>query len=107
MWKIVSELFMNASKIFPTQQRDVKRIIDVCKGTKEVDKLYVFGSSVTSACNPWSDLDLYFELNAPMQNLPHAQCEAPLDKWSNYSVDEDLKQEILSTGVLVYDRSLV
>lgn len=35
-WRIVSEPFMNAEKIFPTQQRDVKVIIDTLSAFSEV-----------------------------------------------------------------------
>lgn len=104
MWKIVSDEFLNADRIFPTQQKDVKKLIDVCSRDSNIRKIIIFGSSVTSACNPWSDIDVYFELRHD-KKLPviHNQ-EAVYDKWSNFTVDSVLLQEILKTGVVVYER---
>lgn len=53
---------MNANKIFPTQQRDVKKIIDACSQDSNITKIIIFVSSITSARNPWSDIDVYVEM---------------------------------------------
>lgn len=106
MWKVFSDPFMNDSKIFPTQQKDVKKIIDAYSKDSNVTKLIIFGSSVTSACNPWSDIDLYAEL-IENKNLPNVGLQdVALDAWTNYTVDSALMQEINKKGVVVYERNI-
>lgn len=95
--------FMNVTSIFPTQQNDVSDIVCELQKNTNVRKIVVFGSSVTSACNPWSDIDLYVELNTE-QNLRLPRVEALVDLWTNFDVDERLLQEIITTGVTVYEQ---
>lgn len=106
MWNVFSDYFMNAEKIFPTQQKDVYRIINEAKKYPETEKIIVFGSSVTSACNPWSDIDIYFQLSSPVicYNVVSKDVEAPVDKWDNFTVSDELYKEILENGVVVYER---
>lgn len=107
MWKnVLKDLtFDNVRLIFPLKQKAVYEMIQICKKEPNVRKIIIFGSSVTSACNPWSDIDIYFEIDKPVNNLPLVPHDnQDWDRWSNFSVDENLKNEILKTGVLVYDR---
>lgn len=105
MWIAVTDRFKNINKIFPTQQRDVLKLIEAAKEHEEIQKIIIFGSSVTSACNPWSDIDVYFQLSKPIKKLPSIKgAEAAYDKWDNFSVDENLRDEIMRTGVTVYER---
>lgn len=111
MWKIVGNNFMNADLIFPTQQGDVYKIIKCCENNENIKKLTIFGSSVTSACNPWSDIDIYIEyidkpnLDYPLNNYSNGN---PVDIWDNFMVRDcdcsDLLKEINSKGVVVYER---
>lgn len=100
-WRIVSEPFMNVEKIFPTQQRDVKVIIDTLSVFSEVESITIFGSSVTCLCNPWSDIDVYIECPVGFRR-PAIKAEAPLDVWTTEMVDEYLLKEIKEKGVVVY-----
>jgi predicted nucleotidyltransferase len=102
MWKIVSENFKNACLIFPTQQKDVATLLKVAPLSK-IKKVVIFGSSVTSACNPWSDLDVYIDFGTnPEQHFSTSTLENPVDLWSNYDVDDRLLHEINEKGVIVY-----
>lgn len=104
MWRLcIEKPFLNVQKIFPTKQRDVAKIIDSVKADRNIKRVMIFGSSVTSACNPWSDIDVYYEKE---QNLkyPVVICESGLDKWSNFDADDNLMREISRTGVVVYER---
>lgn len=104
MWKIVDGVnFKNAGMIFPTQQRDVNLIVNTLSMDGSVRKIVVFGSSVTSACNPWSDIDLYVELSAE-KNIRAPRVEVPVDLWTNYDVDERLLAEIEENGVVVWEQ---
>lgn len=102
-WKVCVPGFQNAENIFPTQQRDVLKIVTVAMSDKNIERVTIFGSSVTLACNPWSDIDAYFDILED-KPLPFFGLENSLDAWTNFSVDKDLKAEIIKTGVVVYER---
>lgn len=106
MWKICvsdEETFLNIEKIFPTQQRDVGEIVRSLQVNTSVRRIVIFGSSVTSACNPWSDIDVYVELDEE-QHVRVPQLEVPTDVWTNFDVDDRLMAEIEEKGVAVYER---
>lgn len=104
-WLAVTKPFKNINRIFPTQQADIAKMIDVCKKIPNIRKIIIFGSSVTPLCNPWSDIDIYFETQEEMKRFPSiASHTAVFDKWDNYSVDDNLMDEINRTGVVVYER---
>ncbi len=97
--------FKNVNHIFPTQQADVKKMIDICKDDKNIKKIIIFGSSVTSRCNPWSDIDIYFEFKKEPNKYPStASSTAIFDKWDNFNVNNELMREISKNGVVVYER---
>lgn len=104
MWKIcVSEPFENCERIFPTKQKYVKEIIDALQEDAAVQRVVIFGSAVTSACNPWSDIDMYIEQSENKKvSLPPVKTD--LDVWTNYTADETLLREIVKKGVTVYER---
>lgn len=105
VWHIFAKPYQNITRIFPTQQSDVGRMIDVCRNDPNIRKIIIFGSSVTPLCNPWSDIDIYFEMKEPPQRYPSIGSHtAVFDKWDNFSVDENLKREIDEKGVVVYER---
>ena len=106
-WRAFAKPYQNITRIFPTQQADVGRMIDVCKDDANIQKIIIFGSSVTPLCNPWSDIDIYFEMKEPPQRYPSIGSHtAVFDKWDNFSVDENLKREIDEKGVVVYERDV-
>ena len=97
--------FKNVNRIFPTQQSDVKEMIDVCKEDRNVKKIIIFGSSVTSRCNPWSDIDIYYEFEKEPKKYPSTgSATAVFDKWDNFNVNNELLHEIRKNGVVVYER---
>ena len=103
-WKVVVDSkFKNAEKIFPTQQRDVKSVIDTLSAFREVRSIVIFGSRVTCLCNPWSDLDVYIDCDFGFLR-PTIKSEAPLDIWTPDMVETALLEEIMSTGVVVYEK---
>lgn len=106
MWNVFSEPFKNAARIFPTQQKDVCEIIKRYSADSNVKKLIVFGSSITSACNPWSDIDIYVEMEENKNLPPSGVREVAVDVWTNFTVDKHLYSEI-KKGVTVYERDAV
>jgi len=100
-----SKYFLNARRIFPTKQKYVADMVEVCKQDKNVKKAIVFGSSVTAACNPWSDIDIYFEHDEEQTNLPtYPSHTAIWDKWTNFSASSKMLNQIERNGVTVYER---
>ena len=101
----VAKLFLNINKIFPTQQEAVAEMIEVCKKIPNIRKIIIFGSSVTPRCTPESDIDIYFETAKEMNKWPSIGSHTVVfDKWDNFTVDKNLYDEIMKTGVLVYER---
>ena len=103
MWNAVTKPFRNIHRIFPTKQQAVYDLIEVCRKDSNIKKIVIFGSSITSACNPWSDIDVYFEMEKlprhyPIIGNPHQV----FDKWCNFTVSEKLMTEINKKGVVVY-----
>lgn len=106
MWKVCvadNDKFLNVEKIFPTQQKDVSTLINVFSKNVAVKKIIIFGSSVTSACNPWSDIDVYVELSEKTF-LERPKLGTELDIWTNFDVDDRLLMEIVEKGVVVFER---
>lgn len=54
---VVSDERIDMSRIYPTQQKSVKKVIDELRQEKSLDKVILFGSSITMRCNKDSDLD--------------------------------------------------
>lgn len=105
LWKAFAKPYKNINRIFPTKQKDVGEMVEVCKKDENIQKVIVFGSSVTPLCNPWSDIDIYFEMKEPRSNFPSTGSRTAIfDKWDNFSVDDDLMHEIATKGVVVYER---
>ena len=68
-----------------------------------INKIIIFGSSVTSACNPQSDIDIYIDFgeNTP-EHFRVENLEAAVDLQDNTLVDSRLLENILETGVIIY-----
>lgn len=102
MWKIVTDKrYKNRELIFPTQQADVGTLVELFSAYPEVRRIIIFGSSVTSACNPWSDIDIYVDLETECR-LKKPLLPVPVDLWTNFDVDSRLLAEIQEKGVVVY-----
>lgn len=104
MWDVVCDDYMNANLIFPTQQHDVYHIIKICRQDPNIKKVVIFGSNATSACNPWSDIDIYLEMDKEKLMPVFGLKEVATDMWNNFTVDDDLYREIKEKGVVVYER---
>lgn len=111
MWNLINQKnsdIQNIRKVFPTQQEDVAMLVRAIKKTGIAKKIVIFGSSVRSVCNPWSDIDIYCEIDKPFEPqepyrfFDHA-LDVSIDLWDNFSVDARLMKEIQETGVIVYE----
>lgn len=102
-WDVFVDPFKNVEHIFPTQQRDVSTIVAKATLDSNIKEVIIFGSSVTDACNPWSDIDVYFNLEED-KLLPYFGISTGLDAWTNFLVDDYLMKEIKEKGVVVFER---
>lgn len=101
-FRVITEQFLNADRIHPIMQKDVLAIINDLKNDSNVIRIIVFGSSVTSHVKSGSDIDLFVEIKKN-KRVHQTLIETPVDFWTNFSVDEEMLQEILKTGVKVYE----
>ena len=103
MWKIcIAEPFMNCEKIYPIQQKKVKRLIDILSNNSNVKKIIIFGSSVSDRCHIDSDIDIFIELEKEERRLIKRYIDFRFDLWTNFDVDDRLLNEIMKDGVLVW-----
>lgn len=111
MWNLINQKnsdIQNIRKVYPTQQEDVAMLVRAIKRTGIARKIVIFGSLVRSACNPWSDLGIYCEIEKPFEpEDPYSffdrALDVSIDLWDNFSVGVGLMKEIRETGVIVYE----
>lgn len=100
---VIDEPFMNCEHIYPIQQQKVKAMIEYLKGNNNVKSITIFGSSVNDRCHVGSDVDIYVELQQD-EKIIHQYFPFVFDIFTNFSVDEHLKNEVNKYGVLVYSK---
>lgn len=106
-WNIcVKNPFLNCNRIYPMQQPKVKEFLDDVMKDNNVLKVIIFGSSVTYNCHSDSDVDIYLELKEDKKIDLHYH-DFLFDLWNTFTVDSRLKNEILKTGVIVYERNII
>lgn len=97
--------FPNANRIHPLMQHRVEKILLEIRRDQNVHRLILYGSSLEFHCNSASDIDLYIEKYDPDKKLaffPDLDCEA--DIITNLPPDNRLYQEIMKTGLLLFER---
>lgn len=104
MYKVITRKYLNCEKIHPLQQKKVLEIVEYLSQNKNVNKIILFGSSITDRCNNNSDVDLYVELNENQNHLIQKYFNFVYDLWTNYTAPDELKEEIFKKGVLVYEK---
>lgn len=102
---VIDRPFQNVEKIFPTQQKALRELLDNVIKDDVAKKIIVFGSSVNSSCNPWSDIDILIEYNC---NKKRSDLKLPKDQAFDIieleDLDEDLESEINELGVIIYEK---
>lgn len=73
------------------------------KDNNNVKSIKIFGSSVTDNCHVGSDVDIYVELERD-EKVIKRYFAFVFDLWTNFTVDERLKNEIDKKGVIVYEQ---
>jgi len=97
----------NLQYVFPLMQRFVGEFVERNKGLPGLQRIVIFGSSVTWACNPWSDIDIFLEgvgegtklwyPRGPSYDILRSDTFEP-------GVAEPILDDILVKGVIVYER---
>ena len=95
--------FPFCEKVYPTQQRKVKEMLDYLKQDENIKSITLFGSSITSNCHNDSDIDLYIELKKDKKVI-NRYFDFVFDLWTNFTADERLKKEIKKKGVVIYEQ---
>lgn len=99
--------FQNMSHVFPLMHRAVGDFLHMNRNLSRLSKVIVFGSSVTSACNPWSDVDIYVEgVERGVDRLELPSCRE-FDVIYEQDLKHDtgrLRKEIFDKGVVVFER---
>lgn len=72
---IVDDEILDMSRIYPTKQNQVKEVIDNLRTNKYVKDLYLFGSSISMACNKDSDIDFAVGLTSDELNVKNSVSE--------------------------------
>jgi len=101
--RVIKGNYKNIERVNPIQQQRLFDLIESLKSFKVVNKVIVFGSSITHKCHEDSDIDIYVELDENV-NVKAYNVDCPVDYWNNFTVTEEMKKEIMSKGVIVYDR---
>lgn len=109
VWKVnrwVKNPYRNVEHIHPLMQDDVERILDQLRLCPCVKRVTVFGSSTTTACNPWSDIDIFVE--GCLEHFPHPKLRVAsgIDVLDDEAVecDPDFIRKVKRDGVVVYER---
>lgn len=106
-WKIcVDHPFKNCDKVYPFQQKKVAKLIDAMKSDANIKRIIIFGSSVTDRCHAGSDVDVFVELSEN-KKLAFPAFDFVYDLWTNFTVSDEMMDEINDKGVTVYERDIV
>jgi len=99
----IPNYFENCEYIHPLQQRKVSELVNYLKDNENVNKIIIFGSSVTNSCHNYSDVDIYLDLKENKRVINKA-FDFVFDKITNFMADDRLMKEINTKGVTVYER---
>lgn len=101
-WKVcIARPFPNCERIYPIQQRKVRALLDDLERNPKVQRVVIFGSSITERCHQGSDVDVYIETEDGSVPVFRSH-DFAFDLWTNATTDARLKAEIERTGVTVY-----
>lgn len=100
----IDKPFDNCDKVYPIQQKKVRALMDAMLPNDNIQKIIIFGSSVTDSCHIGSDVDVYVETAEKQKKLIRTALLFKYDLWTNFSVDGRLLTEITKKGVVVWQR---
>lgn len=109
---VVNSKCKEIDKVYPLKQKEVSLIFDLVSKYREVHRVYVFGSSVTSKCHMGSDIDICIDMDV-RDGLKVYEIENAIGNICNWNCDilvysnlgNQLKDTIRREGVIVYEQS--
>lgn len=85
LWKPGCGGILNIQHINPKKHYIVKDIVSIAKSYKEIVSIYIFGSSINTACTDKSDIDILIKLKQQYQN----------DKVLKNNINNDIAAKVL------------
>ena len=100
--------FLNCDRVYPMAQKKVKKLLDVLnpKQNKNINRIILFGSSITDDFHIDSDIDIYVETEKE-EKLINEYIPFEFDLWTNFQTDESLEKEIRKKGITIYERDIM
>lgn len=106
---VVADDLVDMSRIYPTKQRVVKRVLSELRSDGRVSSLRLFGSSITMACNKDSDVDFAVGLNEvtneaknEISEIIQIACDWGADIiWMDRLSKEDYLYKAVMRGVII------
>ena len=100
---LVSVAFPNIKRIHPLMQRHVESLISACKKERSIQRVFVFGSTVSGWCTDVSDIDVLVETDGSIPSLKLSNPEKFDIRYSpSLKRDSDLLSYVREVGVAVY-----
>lgn len=96
--------FVNQEYVYRPRQKKVAELLEDIISNPEVEFVILFGSSLTSECTVFSDIDVYVHLEKPIKRIIHKIHDFEYDVWTNYNVESEMLEEILEKGVVIYEK---
>lgn len=100
----------NIYRIYPLKQKVAAKLHDIATEYEEIKKVYIFGSSVTSKCNIYSDLDICIDADVSdgmkiyeIQKRMGDACGWNCDILMYSNLGNKLKDTIHKEGVVIYE----
>jgi predicted nucleotidyltransferase len=89
--------------IHPLKQLDLYYILEAWKDDDNINRVVVFGSSVSDRCHSGSDIDLYLELkdNEKPPKLPYDKIISDVDMIINVKQTDSIWKAIDRDGIVV------
>lgn len=100
--------FNNAKYVHPLMQEAVQSMLCELSSSKIIQRVVIFGSAVDFRCNQFSDLDVYLDLDVQEEHFPKFSKDWGVEVDLVYRISKEslLYQEIMRTGIIVWERTV-
>lgn len=101
----------NIYRVYPLKQKIAVQLYKIGEEYKEIKRIYIFGSSVTSRCHIDSDIDICIDADVSdgmkifeMQSKIGDACDWNCDIIMYSNLGSRLKETIQKEGVIIYEQ---
>ena len=111
----VSNSIEELKYIFPCKQKDVQKAVEIAKEQDEIERLIIFGSSLTYSCGSGSDIDIAVDAQKVTSEDEFCKIVKPIKKSMcsesdifhfNTINNELLKSETTRKGLIINDNRI-